>query len=63
MQGGPFSAEELEEFKRNPSYEDMVKLRLWDDRAKVVGLETPPLSYYRPMAERVLAHSRGLQAA
>ena len=54
MQGGPFTPEQVEEFKTNPSHKEMVMLRLWDDRAKIVGLKTPPLDYYRPMAERVL---------
>lgn len=54
MQGGPFSAEECAKFEENPFHTQMVALRLYDDRAKVVGLETPPLNYYRPMAERVL---------
>ena len=57
MQGGPFTPEEVEEFKKDPDHEEMMKLRLWDDRAKVVGLETPPLQHYKPMAERVLRRS------
>lgn len=54
MQGGPFSADERAKFEENPFHTHMVALRLYDDRAKVVGLETPPLDSYRPMAERVL---------
>jgi hypothetical protein len=29
-----------------------VRLRLWDDRAKVAGLPTPPLSHYLGRARR-----------
>lgn len=58
MQGGPFSPEEVEEFKKNPAYKEMVMLRLWDDQAKIVGMKTPPLNHYQPMAERVLRRSR-----
>ncbi|WFD18161.1 hypothetical protein MCAP1_000369 [Malassezia caprae] len=54
MQGGPFDEEELRKFESNPSYREMVALRLYDDKAKQVNLETPPLESYRPMATRVL---------
>ncbi|KUJ18467.1 uncharacterized protein LY89DRAFT_642787 [Mollisia scopiformis] len=51
FQGGPFQGEELEQFMRHPLSEDMVKLRKWDDRAKVVGIEgsTPRVEVYRDM--------------
>jgi predicted HD phosphohydrolase len=58
MQGGPFTPEEVEAFEKNPDYKEMVRLRLWDDRAKVVGLKTLPLSYYKPMAKSVLEQSQ-----
>lgn len=54
MQGGPFNADELRAFEENPFHSQMVALRLYDDKAKEVGLATPPLNSYRPMAERVL---------
>lgn len=54
MQGGPFSESEQAAFRKNPCWQEMVALRLWDDQAKVVDLKTPQLAYYRPMAERVL---------
>lgn len=54
MQGGPFNAEERKKFEANPFHQQMVALRLYDDQAKVVDLQTPSLDSYRPMAERVL---------
>lgn len=39
FQGGPFEGEELEMFRMQPWSEEMVKLRKWDDGAKVVGIE------------------------
>ena len=38
-----------------PTLKDLqlpLRLRLWDDRAKVAGLPTPPLSHYLARARR-----------
>jgi predicted HD phosphohydrolase len=32
-----------------------VRLRLWDDRAKVQDAQTPPLAHYLALAGRVVA--------
>ena len=58
FQGGPFQGEELLEFDRDPLRDEMVNLRLWDDKAKVPGIEdsTPrPMSYL----DRIVAHLEG----
>lgn len=58
FQGGPFQGEELLAFDRDPLRDEMVNLRLWDDRAKVPGIEdsTPrPMSYL----DRIVAHLEG----
>lgn len=54
LQGGPMSLEEVEEFKRNPNLETIVKVRLFDDAAKVTGLTTPNFSHYRAMIRNQL---------
>jgi phosphonate degradation associated HDIG domain protein len=54
LQGGPFSAAEIAQFQRNPHYQDAVALRRWDDRAKIPGLQVPPLDHYRPRLARTL---------
>ena len=45
-QGGPMTEREIDEFELTPGYEAAVRLRRIDDRAKVVGLDVPPLSHY-----------------
>jgi predicted HD phosphohydrolase len=45
-QGGPMTEREVDEFELTPGYEAAVRLRRIDDRAKVVGLDVPPLSHY-----------------
>jgi phosphonate degradation associated HDIG domain protein len=47
LQGGLMDAEELARFENNPSHQDAVQLRHWDDMAKVPGLNVPGLEYYR----------------
>jgi phosphonate degradation associated HDIG domain protein len=52
LQGGIFSAEEAEDFIARPGAADAVRLRIWDDLAKVGGLPTPPLAHYLERARR-----------
>ncbi len=47
LQGGPMSAAEQAEFERNPHARDAVRLRRWDDLAKVKGLAAAGLERYR----------------
>jgi phosphonate degradation associated HDIG domain protein len=47
LQGGPMSDEEAKEFEANPFANDAVRLRRWDDIAKVVGMDVPGLEHYR----------------
>jgi [1-hydroxy-2-(trimethylamino)ethyl]phosphonate dioxygenase len=54
LQGGPFSPEEAEAFRRLPHAEAAVRLRRYDDIAKLPGAPTPPLEHYRPLLESVL---------
>lgn len=53
LQGGPMTPAEVATFEKNPSYADAVRLRHWDDTAKVAGLVTPPLSHYAEYLKRV----------
>ena len=56
FQGGPFGGKELEVFMRDPLSEDMIRLRKWDDAAKVVGIvgEIPRLQEYEALIEKHL---------
>src|SRR5258708_25833216 len=56
FQGGPFQGEELKLFEGDPLKDEMVKLRKWDDQAKVVGIEkdTPRADSYRMMIQNHL---------
>jgi phosphonate degradation associated HDIG domain protein len=55
LQGGIFSAEQLETFLAKPFAEDALRLRRWDDRAKVAGASTPPIGHYLEVAASAAA--------
>jgi phosphonate degradation associated HDIG domain protein len=57
LQGGPMDAEERANFESNPLYHEAIRLRHWDDTAKVPGLTVPGLEHYR---ERLEAAVRGV---
>jgi [1-hydroxy-2-(trimethylamino)ethyl]phosphonate dioxygenase len=46
-QGGAMSPMEATEFARRSFAADAVRLRRWDDRGKVAGIDVPPLESYR----------------
>lgn len=51
VQGGPMSSEEIESFRAEPHHEAAVRVRRWDDRAKVAGADVPPIETYRDLLE------------
>lgn len=46
LQGGIFSSEEAKNFIQQPYAQDAVKLRIFDDQAKVVNKITPDLPHF-----------------
>ena len=54
LQGGAFSPDELADFERLPYFDAAVRLRRYDDLAKVVGARTPDLSHYLQLCTRVM---------
>jgi len=53
LQGGVFSAAQAERFMRQPYAEDAVRVRLWDDAAKVPHAATPWLAHYEPLLRKI----------
>ena len=54
LQGGPMDEAEVAAFEKNSYLDDLVKLRLLDDRGKIANLETPGFAHYAPMVQRVV---------
>jgi len=46
LQGGPMSAAEIAAFEQLPHFPEAVRLRRWDDAAKVPNLVTPYLEHF-----------------
>jgi [1-hydroxy-2-(trimethylamino)ethyl]phosphonate dioxygenase len=54
LQGGLMNAEEIAEFEADEFASDALRLRRWDDLAKIQGKSVPPLAHYRIVLESVL---------
>jgi len=54
LQGGPMSPAEIAAFEALPHHEAAVKLRRFDEGAKVKGLTTPDVEHYVPHIQRCL---------
>ena len=54
LQGGPMTEVEAAAFLARPCAEDAVRLRRWDDAAKLADQPTPDLAHYRMIAESCL---------
>ncbi|WP_110961616.1 phosphonate degradation HD-domain oxygenase [Acidovorax sp. ST3] len=53
LQGGPFTPKEAMQFAAQPFAQEAIRLRRYDDHAKVPGLATQPLRYYMAGLERL----------
>jgi len=51
LQGGVYSVEEAAAFRAQPYAEDAVRVRLWDDSAKLAGVDTPALAHFVAVLE------------
>ena len=55
LQGGVYSGDDARAFRAKPYAEDAMRLRRWDDQAKVVGAVTPAIEHYLEIAARCAA--------
>ena len=54
LQGGSMSPSEVVEFEGNVGFRDAVRVRMWDDQAKVPGVLTPSFDDFVPLLRQVL---------
>lgn len=54
LQGGEMSAREVAEFEANEFASDAVRLRRWDDLAKIPGARVPPVGDYTELLQSLL---------
>lgn len=55
FQGGPMTAAEMAAFEKDPLFKDKLRMRSWDEMAKLTDWKAPGLDEYRSM---MLAHLR-----
>jgi phosphonate degradation associated HDIG domain protein len=53
LQGGPMTPVEVTEFENHPYANDAVRLRRWDDAAKVPNHRTPTLAHFATYIQQV----------
>jgi phosphonate degradation associated HDIG domain protein len=53
-QGGPMLQEEAEAFEKYPLFDLIIKMRQWDEMAKVENQPIPDMDHYRSMIKRHL---------
>jgi predicted HD phosphohydrolase len=61
FQGGFMTKEELKSFdEQNSSMKDIkLAFRMWDEKGKIAGVETPTMEHYLSIVERHLQRERG----
>lgn len=59
LQGGAYISQEAVHFAAQPFAQEAIRLRRYDDHAKVPGLTTPGLAHYLELLDRV-AHAPSL---
>ena len=56
LQGGPMSADEVAQFRREPHHEAAVRLRRIDEAAKDPAMRTPAFEHFLRYVDGALAH-------
>ncbi len=51
FQGGPMEATEAEAFEKNPYFDLILRMRRWDEAAKLLNHSTPDLGHYLKLIE------------
>jgi 2-amino-1-hydroxyethylphosphonate dioxygenase (glycine-forming) len=53
-QGGPMTPEEAKAFENSDDFEDILALRVWDEKAKDPSREVPSLESYRTLLQSMI---------
>lgn len=56
FQGGPMKDEEARHFEEDPLFDLMIKMRQWDEQAKLANQPLPSMQQYKILALRHLQH-------
>jgi phosphonate degradation associated HDIG domain protein len=53
-QGGAMNKEEAATFNKNPFFNDIIRVRMWDEKAKMTDAKTLPLNYFINLIQEYL---------
>ena len=56
-QGGKMTEQEANSFENHPQFTALIKMRSWDEKAKVQGLELKPLAEYKEIFQQFLENN------
>lgn len=62
LQGGVMTSDEAQQFESVEFSQDAVRLRRWDDEAKIVDATTPPLSHFLQVVAECLEQGENRDA-
>jgi len=54
FQGGKMNTDEAKTFEQNPHFETIIKMRRWDEAAKIEGMKLPNLEYFMNICQQYL---------
>lgn len=54
---------EAHAFERSPLFDTIIKMRSWDEKAKIKGLDVPGLDEYSPMIETIVGTNLEIKKA
>jgi phosphonate degradation associated HDIG domain protein len=54
FQGGKMTADEAKMFEQSPYFETIIKMRKWDEAAKIEAMKLPDLAYFMNICEQYL---------
>ena len=58
-QGGSMTSQEAETFESLPAFQGILRMRMWDERAKDPNIKIPAMDKYREMCREYLMETRG----
>lgn len=59
LQGGPMNKAEAAAFRASPFFDQAIRVRRWDEAAKVSGRPTPDFDHFAPLLQRVVDRHLG----
>ena len=57
LQGGPMSDQEVADMAKLQNLDAILRVRIYDDKGKEAGMETPDFTHFAPMVARVAAQA------